>query len=102
MTKVHIFIVGNKNDLYANEKVKKEEAIQYSKSINASCRIVSALNGGGIKELFEDVARDLMLNKFNNNENNANENDKDKNSNITLSKNNIIEDNKKKKKKKCC
>ena len=49
INKVLIFIVGNKNDLYEQEQVKKEEAEKYAKSINGIYRCVSALNSKGNK-----------------------------------------------------
>ena len=62
IAKINIFIVGNKNDLYLNQQVKKELALEYAKSINAHHRIVSALNDEGIKELFEAVAESFFQN----------------------------------------
>ena len=40
INKVFIFIVGNKNDLYAEEQVKKTEAEDYTKSINVENFII--------------------------------------------------------------
>ena len=66
VSKVHIFVVGNKNDLYDNEQVSKKEAVEYTKSINATYRCVSALKtDGGINELFETLGNNLMTNKIN-------------------------------------
>ena len=66
VSKVHIFVVGNKNDLYDNEQVPKKEAVEYTKSINATYRCVSALKtDGGINELFETLGNNLMTNKIN-------------------------------------
>ena len=66
VSKVHIFVVGNKNDLYDNEQVPKKEAAEYTKSINATYRCVSALKtDGGINELFETLGNNLMTNKIN-------------------------------------
>ena len=66
VSKVHIFVVGNKNDLYDNEQVPKKEAVEYTKSINATYRCVSALKtDGGINELFETLGKNLMTNKIN-------------------------------------
>ena len=55
-----VFVVGNKNDLYEEEKIKKEDAEKYAKSINATYRCVSALEGKGIDELFDCVARSFF------------------------------------------
>ena len=60
INKVLIFVVGNKNDLYEIEKVKKEEAEEYTKSINVIYRCVSALNSTGINELFLCVGKSLL------------------------------------------
>jgi GTPase SAR1 family protein len=103
-----VFVVGNKNDLYGEEQIKKEDAEKYAKSINATYRCVSALEGKGIDELFDCVARsffkreekgeeeeeedrDIMANK-------NTKDDKSKNGEFSLEKSNNV----KKKKKKCC
>ena len=73
VSKVHIFVVGNRNDLYDNEQVPKKEAVEYTKSINATYRCVSALKtDGGINELFETLGNNLMTNKIKKNKNNKN------------------------------
>ena len=56
INKILIYVVGNKNDQYEHEQVKKETANQYAKSIKAKFRLVSALDSSGINELFENVA----------------------------------------------
>ena len=56
-----IFVVGNKNDQYENEQVKKDITEKYAKSINAKYRIVSALKGSGIDELFDCVGRSFFI-----------------------------------------
>ena len=95
VSKVHIFVVGNKNDLYDNEQVPKKEAVEYTKSINATYRCVSALKtDGGINELFETLGNNLMTNKIN--DPSKDEDDKNK---ITLTEKTSKKDNKKKK---CC
>ena len=65
INKIHVFVVGNKNDMYKDEKVTKQEANDYAKSINATFRIVSALSAAGIKELFDCVGETLLTNKTN-------------------------------------
>ena len=55
-----VFVVGNKNDLYEEEKIKKEDAEKYARSINATYRCVSALEGKGIDELFNCVERSFF------------------------------------------
>ena len=63
LNKIKIFVVGNKNDQYEYEQVKKDVAEKYAKSINASLRIVSALKvDGGINELFDCVAKSFFVN----------------------------------------
>ena len=95
VSKVHIFVVGNKNDLYDNEQVPKKEAVEYTKSINATYRCVSALKtDGGINELFETLGNNLMTNKIN--DPSKDEDDKNK---IILTEKTSKKDNKKKK---CC
>jgi len=62
-----IFIVGNKCDLYEEEDtVKEEDARGYAKSIDAPFRLVSAKNGLGINNLFND-ALDAYIKKIKNN-----------------------------------
>ena len=46
--------------MYGQEKVKKQEAEEYAKSINASYRCVSALSGTGLNELFFSIAKSLI------------------------------------------
>ena len=51
-----IFIVGNKIDLYEEENIVNEEiAREYAKSIDAFFNVVSAKNGIGIDNLFNDA-----------------------------------------------
>ena len=95
VSKVHIFVVGNKNDLYDNEQVPKKEAVEYTKSINATYRCVSALKtDGGINELFETLGNNLMTNKINDPSK-----DEDNKSILVLTGEKSKKDNKKKK---CC
>ena len=57
--------MGNKNDQYENEKITKDEAENYAKSINAKYRCVSALDesSSSITELFETIGKELFLNQ---------------------------------------
>ena len=48
-------VVGNKSDLYENEKVSEEEGRNYAKEINAIFMLVSAKNGDNINNLFNDI-----------------------------------------------
>ena len=75
---IFCYIVGNKNDQYLNEQVKKEDAKKYANSINATFRCVSALEGSGINELFDFVGRSFFKRKDNFSENiEANKNNKE-------------------------
>ncbi len=102
LNKVLIYVVGNKNDLYELEQIKKDEAEKYAKSINASYRCVSALKDAGINELFDFVGKSFFKKSEKEdgeiNSNNSKENDESKKAfSIDPEKNNG-----KKGKKKCC
>ena len=88
------FIVGNKSDLYDNEAVPKNESEEFAKSIGADIRYISALNGSGVNELFEFIAKSLLNNKKK--ETNTEEDTKNKKKKFSLKKDTN------KKKKKCC
>jgi len=88
------FIVGNKSDIYEKEAVPKSESEEFAKSIEAGIRYISALNGNGVKELFEFIGKSLLNNKGK--EDNKEEDAKDKKKKFSLKKDNN------KKKKKCC
>jgi small GTP-binding protein len=115
---VILAIVGNKSDLYENEKVTDEQAKEYAYSINSNCYLTSARNNVGIKNMFEELGnlyleptfqekRNKEINERNceNNENKKNiviiqkdnngNNNKNENENNDNNKNN-------KKKKNCC
>ena len=78
-----VCIVGNKNDLYLKESIKKDQVEEYAKSKNAIYRCVSALNSSGINELFEYVGKELIKNL----ENESQFDESVSNSKITLTKN---------------
>ena len=59
-----IAIIGNKCDMFLNEKVKEEEAREFAKSIGASFYLTSAKTGEGIKELFEDLFEKYLSPEF--------------------------------------
>ena len=60
-------LIGNKSDLYLDkEEVSEEEARNYAKEINAIFKLTSALNGNGINELFEILAKEYIK-KYKNN-----------------------------------
>ena len=50
-------VVGNKSDLYLNEKVEENEARKWAKEIGAIFGLVSAKTGDCIKALFENVIK---------------------------------------------
>ena len=54
-------VVGNKEDLYENLEVEKDEAIDFAKQINAIFKNTSCLKSTGIDELFEEIGK-LYLN----------------------------------------
>ncbi|XP_077298995.1 RAS oncogene family member RabX1 [Arctopsyche grandis] len=55
-----LYLVGNKIDLVEERKVSYDDAIQYSRSINAKYYESSALQDQGIEQLFINVASDLL------------------------------------------
>ena len=52
-----VAIVGNKADLYLNEKVKEEQGRSFAKEKNAIFALTSAKTGDGIEELFADLLK---------------------------------------------
>ncbi len=50
-----LVIVGNKSDLYEEEKVTDEEAKEYAYNNNIHCFITSARNNVGINNMFEEL-----------------------------------------------
>ena len=56
---VIIAIAANKSDLYEKEEVSQDEVEEYAESINAIYKQTSALNGSGIKEIFESIGDEL-------------------------------------------
>ena len=100
LNRIKIFVVGNKNDQYEYEQVKKDIAEQYAKSINATLRIVSALKvNGGINELFDCVAKSFFVN---NGDKDTNENDEKEEPKKLFSISPDKNQNEKNGKKKCC
>ena len=53
-------LVGNKCDLYANEKVDESKAREYAEKIKASFFLSSAKNGDNIDILFENLVRKYL------------------------------------------
>ena len=56
---VIIAIAANKSDLYEKEEVSQDEVEEFAESINAIYKQTSALNGSGIKEIFESIGDEL-------------------------------------------
>ena len=48
-------IVGNKSDLYEDEKVTEDEAKEYAYNNNTHCYLTSARNNVGINNMFEEL-----------------------------------------------
>jgi len=55
-----LVIIGNKSDLYMEEKVEKDVAKEFAKSIGALFYMTSALSNQGINPLFEEIGRDYL------------------------------------------
>ena len=103
ITKTLVYIVGNKSDKYDVQQVKREEAEKYAKSINGNFRLVSALKSTGIKELFEEIGKTLIINdKKGPNNDNSNENNQEENKKKFELKKQKNDDAKLSKKKGCC
>lgn len=58
--KVTLAIVGNKTDLEKDRNVPVEEALEYSKSVNATHFLTSAKVNRGIEELFLEITQQLL------------------------------------------
>ena len=57
-------VAGNKNDLYENEKVNKEEVRDFSNEINAIFRFTSAKQNVCIDELFKELGKEYVKSDF--------------------------------------
>ena len=56
-----IGLAGNKSDLFNNEKVTEEEALELSEKIGATTfRLTSAIEGNGINEIFKNIGLKLL------------------------------------------
>jgi GTPase SAR1 family protein len=72
-----IGLAGNKSDLFNNEKVTEEEALELSEKIGATTfRLTSAIEGNGINEIFKNIGLKLLdpdfKDKYNDDDNNDN------------------------------
>ena len=91
-------VVGNKNDLYMNEKVDKEEVRDFSNEINATFRFTSAVQNTCIDELFKELGKKYVKSDFMKEIGPEYFDKESRNSSFHLEKN----DNNNTKKKKCC
>ena len=57
-------VAGNKNDLYENEKVNKEEVRNFSNEINATFKFTSAKQNTCIDELFKELGKKYVESDF--------------------------------------
>ena len=56
-----IGLAGNKSDLFNNENVTEEEALELSETIGATTfRLTSAIEGNGINEIFKNIGLKLL------------------------------------------
>ena len=55
-----IYLVANKIDLFENEEVNREEAIEFAKSNNLRFFEISVKTGQGIKEFLNDLVHNLI------------------------------------------
>jgi len=53
-------VVGNKEDLYEDEQVPKNEAKDFAKQINAIFKNTSCKTSTGINELFEEIGKHFL------------------------------------------
>jgi len=53
-------VVANKNDLYNDQQVSKEEGIKLADDIGAIFQMTSAKSGNGINNLFSNIARKYL------------------------------------------
>ena len=98
-------VIGNKSDLFEEEKVDENEAITKAKEYNASFKLTSALNDdNGIDEIIENLVKNYIKSKGGSIE--IGKLEYFPNNNIKLDKNLIFNNNEinksKKRKAKCC
>ena len=86
-------LIGNKLDLYLEEKVTEEEGQNYAKELNAVFKRTSALEGVGLEELFNELM-DKYLNEIKNDIQKKEDNQKENNKNIIIEKDKLQEPNK--------
>ena len=93
-----IAVVGNKNDLYLDEKVKEEDAKKFAQEKNALFKITSAKSGEGVEELFDELVNKFFEQKI---PEVLEESKKEKKNDENIKIEEVKQDNKNKKKK-CC
>lgn len=59
---IAIVIAGNKSDLEADRRITEEEAVRYADSMGAKHFSTSAKTGFGVKELFNELAKQVLKN----------------------------------------
>ena len=57
-------LAGNKNDLYENETVDKNEVKEFSNEVNAVFKYTSAKQNVSIDELFEELGKNFLKSSF--------------------------------------
>ena len=93
-----IGVAGNKNDLYMNEKVDRQEVRDFCNEINALFRFTSAVQNESIEELFKELGKKYVKSDFMKEIGPEYFDKESRNSSFHLEKN----DNNNTKKKKCC
>ena len=93
-----IAVVGNKNDLYLDEKVKEEDAKKFAEEKNAMFKLTSAKSGEGVEELFDELVNKFFEQKI---PEVLEESKKEKKNDENIKIEEVKQDNKNKKKK-CC
>ena len=56
LNKIILGVAANKCDLFNEEQVSEEEGIEFAMKVGATFKIVSALNGVGVNELFKELS----------------------------------------------
>ena len=90
-----IALIGNKLDLYLDEKVSEEEGKKFANEINAVYKRTSALEGLGLEDLFNELV-DRYLSEVKNVIKKDDNEQKEENKNIVIDKENAQKPNKRK------
>ena len=88
-----VAVIGNKLDLYLEEKVTEEEGQNYANELNAVFKRTSALEGVGLEELFNELI-DKYLIEIKNEIQKKEDEEKQNNKNIIIEKEKVQEPNK--------